>query len=82
MIDRQSAKIVFISSTEGGVDIESVAKKNPEKIVTTKINYKKSLNNQDIENIIKIFRFDGLRKKMLQNLFMQCTKLWYPRTLL
>ena len=63
LIDRQSAKIVFISSTEGGVDIESVAKKNPEKIVTTKINYKKSLNNQDIENIIKIFRFDGLQKK-------------------
>ena len=27
LIDRQSSKIIFISSTEGGVDIEEVAKK-------------------------------------------------------
>ena len=31
LVDRESSKIAFISSTEGGVDIESVAKKNPEK---------------------------------------------------
>ena len=29
LIDRESGKIAFISSTEGGVDIEMVAKKNP-----------------------------------------------------
>ena len=37
LVDRESSKIAFISSTEGGVDIESVAKNNPEKILTTKI---------------------------------------------
>ena len=37
------SKIAFISSTEGGVDIETVAKKNPEKIITTKIDLKKIL---------------------------------------
>ena len=42
IIDRRSAKIAFISSTEGGVDIELVAKNNPEKIITTKIDFKKS----------------------------------------
>ena len=31
LVDRESSKIAFISSTEGGVDIESVAKNNPEK---------------------------------------------------
>ena len=30
LIDRSTSKIAFISSTEGGVDIESIAKKNPE----------------------------------------------------
>ena len=40
LIDRESSKIAFISSTEGGVDIESVAKNNPEKVVTTKIDIK------------------------------------------
>ena len=63
LIDRQSAKIAFISSTEGGVDIELVAKNNPEKIITTKIDFKKSLNEQDIKNIIKIFNFDEKQKK-------------------
>ena len=29
LVDRESSKIAFISSTEGGVDIESVAKKKP-----------------------------------------------------
>ena len=63
IIDRRSAKIAFISSTEGGVDIELVAKNNPEKIITTKIDFKKSLNEQDIKNIIKIFNFDEKQKK-------------------
>ena len=38
LIDRSSSKIAFISSAEGGVDIEEVAKKKHEKINTTKIN--------------------------------------------
>ena len=63
IIDRRSAKIAFISSTEGGVDIELVAKNNPEKIITTKIDFKKSLSEKDIENIIKIFNFDEGQKK-------------------
>jgi len=63
IIDRRSAKISFISSTEGGVDIELVAKNNPEKIITTKIDFKKSLSEQDIKNIIKIFNFDEKQKK-------------------
>ena len=41
LVDRDTSKIAFISSTEGGVDIETVAKKNPEKIITTKIDFKK-----------------------------------------
>ena len=63
VIDRQSAKIAFISSTEGGVDIELVAKNNPEKIITTKVDFKKFLSEQDIKNIIKIFNFDEGQKK-------------------
>ena len=42
LVDRQSSKIAFISSTEGGVDIEEVAKNNPEKIITTKVDLKKN----------------------------------------
>tara|TARA_A100001011_G_scaffold400814_1_gene519271 strand:- start:8542 stop:9699 length:1158 start_codon:yes stop_codon:yes gene_type:complete len=63
LIDRQSSKIAFISSTEGGVDIESVAKKSPEKIITTKIDLKKNLNETDINDIVKIFQLDKNQKK-------------------
>ena len=58
LVDRQSSKIAFISSTEGGVDIEAVAQKNPKKIITTKVDFKKNLGLNDLKNILKIFKFD------------------------
>ena len=41
LVDRGTSKIAFISSTEGGVDIEKVAKEHPEKIIKTKFEFKK-----------------------------------------
>jgi len=55
LVDRSSAKIAFISSDQGGMDIETVAKNNPEKIITTKINLIENISNNDCEEIIKIF---------------------------
>jgi len=55
LIDRSSSKIAFISSDQGGMDIEEVARNNPEKIITTKINLNEDISNNDCEEIIKIF---------------------------
>ena len=52
LVDRETAKIAFISSTEGGMDIEKVAAETPEKIITNKIELKESPNDQEIEKII------------------------------
>ena len=41
LVDRSSSKIAFISSAEGGINIEEIAKNNPEKIVTVKFNFSK-----------------------------------------
>ena len=68
LVDRESSKIAFISSTEGGVDIESVAKENPKKILTTKVDLKKSLTTNDIEKIVKIFSLSVDQKKDAENL--------------
>ena len=68
LVDRESSKIAFISSTEGGVDIESVAKNNPEKIITTKAEFKDNLSNNDIQKIIKIYSLDTNQKKDAENL--------------
>ena len=69
LVDRESSKIAFISSTEGGMDIEKVAVETPEKIITNKIDYKVDGPNQnEIENIIKIFNFDTDQKKTASKL--------------
>ena len=68
LVDRESSKIAFISSTEGGVDIESVAKNNPEKIITTKVEFKDNISNEDIQKIIKIYSLDTNQKKDAKNL--------------
>ncbi len=62
LVDRETSKIAFISSTEGGVDIEKVATKTPEKIVTTKIEFKNEVSQQEIEKIISPFSLDTDQK--------------------
>ena len=59
LVDRSSSKIAFISSDQGGMDIEEVAKTNPEKIVTTKIDFKKEISNECCEKIIKVFNLNN-----------------------
>jgi len=55
LVDRASSKIAFISSDQGGMDIEDVAKNNPDKIVTTKIDFREDISDEDCEKIIQIF---------------------------
>ena len=55
LVDRTSSKIAFISSDQGGMDIEEVAKSNPEKIITTKVNLESEIKEDDCKKIIKIF---------------------------
>jgi len=69
LVDRETSKIAFISSTEGGMDIEKVAAETPEKIITNKIDFKDGGPNQEeIENIISVFNFNNDQKKTASNL--------------
>ena len=58
VVDRESSKIAFISSDQGGMDIEEVAKNNPDKILTTKVEFKNQISDEDCEKIIKVFNLD------------------------
>ena len=58
LVDRASSKITFISSDQGGMDIEEVAKKNPEKIITTKVEFSNQISGDDCKKIIKIFNLN------------------------
>ena len=69
LIDRETSKIAFISSTEGGMDIEKVASENPNKIITTKIDLKDTgPSNDEIEKIINVFKFNANQKEIAKNL--------------
>jgi len=76
LIDRETSKIAFISSTEGGMDIEKVAAENPEKIITTKIDLKKSgPSSKEINDIISIFKLDDLQTRQASNLIKSLYKI-------
>ena len=63
LIDRESSKIAFISSTEGGMDIEKVASETPEKIITTKIELQDEIKDKDLEKIISPFKLNSIQKQ-------------------
>ena len=75
LVDRASSKIAFISSTEGGMDIENVASEAPEKIITNKIDFKKDLEKNEIEKIIKPFNFNDEQKLTAQKLIKALYKI-------
>ena len=59
LVDRQSNKVVVLASTEGGMDIESVAKNSPEKIIKIEINSLTGLTDIDCQNLGKKLNLSG-----------------------
>ena len=60
MTDAASKGPLMLFSTEGGMDIEEVAKNSPNKIVTTKVDFNDQLSDNDCNKIISVF---SLNKK-------------------
>ena len=57
LVDRGSSKIAFISSDQGGMDIEEVAKKNPNKINTIKVEIRVCTSSTDKSLFIIVGKF-------------------------
>ena len=75
LVDRSSSKIAFISSAEGGMDIEKVAQDSPEKIVTVKLNISKSVSRDSVMKIIKPFDLSTKSIEQAYNLINSIHKL-------
>jgi len=76
LIDRETSKIAFISSTEGGMDIEKVATESPNKIITNKIDFKDDGPNDDeINKIISVFKFNDKQKSIASKLIKSLNKI-------
>ena len=72
VVDRDSQKIVFIGSSEGGVNIEDVAKNSPEKIIYQGIDLNSLNSQEDAITIAKVLDLDDIQTKqfipMIENL--------------
>ena len=72
IVDRDSQKIVFIGSSEGGVNIEDVAKNSPQKIIYQGIDLDNSKTEENAISIAKVLRLNDTQTKqfipMLENL--------------
>ena len=76
LVDRASSKIAFISSDQGGMDIEEVASSNPEKIITTKVDIAEEISDADCESVIKIFDLNSDAKDQAISLIKSIYKMF------
>jgi len=79
LVDRESSKIAFISSDQGGMDIEDVANNNPEKILTTKVEFSDQISEDDCKKIIGIFDLDQEANEEVINLIKSIYKMFVEK---
>ncbi len=73
LVDRSSRRVIVMTSTEGGMDIEEVAEKTPEKIIQIEVNPAVGLQAYQIRDLF--FRMD-LPKVLLRQFVVVVTKLY------
>ena len=76
LVDRASSKIAFISSDQGGMDIEEVAIKKPEKILTTKVEFNEEISDENCEKVVEIFNLNKDPKIQAVNLIKSIYKMF------
>lgn len=69
LLDRAIAAPTVVASTEGGVEIEKVAEKSPEKILREKIDPLVGLQPYQSRNLAKQLRFDSAKLNAAAKLF-------------
>jgi succinyl-CoA synthetase beta subunit len=63
LVDRGSGRVAFVASTEGGVNIEAVAAKNPEKIVTLTVDPASGISEFHARIIASALKLEGALAK-------------------
>ena len=79
LVDRAKSKIAFISCLEGGMDIEEIAIKKPEKIITTRVDVEKEISDTDCERIIEVFKLEYDAKDQAIDLIKSIYKIFIEK---
>ncbi|MGV3492024.1 MAG: ATP-grasp domain-containing protein, partial [Devosia sp.] len=59
LVDRSVGQVAFVVSTEGGMDIETVAHDTPDKIITVPIDPTTGVTTTDVEQIADALKLEG-----------------------
>ncbi len=81
VVDRASQRIVFMASTEGGVDIETVAQQTPEKILKTSIDPLTDAQPYQARELAFKLGLEGKQIKQFTQIFLGLAKLFQERDL-
>ncbi|CAO3643289.1 unnamed protein product [Cunninghamella echinulata] len=79
LMDRQAAGPVIVASSEGGMDIETVAKENPDAIVKLPIDINKGLSHEDAKALAKKIGISDVAQDDAADTFMNLYKLFTER---
>src|SRR5690242_1119289 len=69
LVDRTVGRVAFVVSTEGGMDIETVAHETPEKIVTVAIDPEAGVTAADVKKLNEALKLSGEAAKDGEKLF-------------
>ena len=81
VVDRDSQKIVFIGSSEGGVNIEDVAKNSPEKIIYQGIDIDKSNSKEEAVSISRVLGLNDIQTNQFIPMIENLLKLFIEKDL-
>jgi succinyl-CoA synthetase beta subunit len=74
LVDRATSRISFIASTEGGMDIEEVAEKTPEKILTISVDPASGISGHHARQIAFALGLEGAQVKQANALIANLYK--------
>lgn len=55
LVNRETGRVSFVASTEGGMDIEAVAEETPEKIHTIDVDVNRGIDHQIVSKLVSAF---------------------------
>jgi succinyl-CoA synthetase beta subunit len=79
LVDREVGRVAFVVSTEGGMDIETVAHDTPEKIGTVAIDPDKGVTDADISTLATALGLEGAARADAAMLFPALYKAFWDK---
>lgn len=69
LVDRTTGRVAFVASTEGGMDIETVAEETPEKILTLPIDPDAGVTEADADKLAAALELSGKTAEQAKDVF-------------